>query len=478
MRWTLRSQILLPFAGVMLAVVLGVSLLDAVLAARRTQRRIENQLNEVAKTLREASFPLTDAVLKQTRGLSGAEFVLVDSDGALRAATLSGIEPKSIPPVSPDARRFEFGRPVELGGTSYLHAAIGIPARGATRPPLLLHILYPESFLREARREAAYPPLVVGSLLLLVVIVLAVAIAGRLSRPMRQLQRQLGRLTRGDFRPLAVPRRNDEMRDLICSVNTLGEQMDQFRRAIKRSERLTVLGQLSGGLAHQLRNAITGARIALQLHQRHCRDVDQESLDVSLRQLAMTESHLQRLLAAGEPAAPRRADCDLSAVIAEVAALVGPTCRHRHVELKLPADGSTVASVWADAGQMQQLLMNLVLNALEAAGSGGWVQIELTAESGTTQLRVLDSGPGPTADLVERLFEPFATGKPEGIGLGLSVARQIAQAHGGSIRYVRDEATCFEVTLPDHPPAPDAAPAENAIAAVEADPSRLQRNAP
>ena len=71
MRWPLRYQILFPFAGVMLAVVLGVSLLDAVLAARRTQRQIERQLHDVAQTLLDANFPLTDAVLKQTGGLSG-----------------------------------------------------------------------------------------------------------------------------------------------------------------------------------------------------------------------------------------------------------------------------------------------------------------------------------------------------------------------------------------------------------------------
>lgn len=448
MRWPLRYQILVPFAGVMLAVVLGVSLLDALLAARRTQQRIENQLDEIARTLREANFPLTDAVLKQTRGLSGAEFVLVDSRGNLHATSLGDVDLAALPRASSGEGPFRLGNPIDLGGREYLHTATSLARRGADSETLLLHILYPRSFLREARREAAYPPLVVGSLLLLVVVAISIIIARRLSRPILELRRQLGRLVQGDFQPVDVPARNDELRDLICSVNLLGDQLDELRRVIKRSERLALLGQLSGGLAHQLHNSVAGARIATQLHQRHCRQVDQDSLAVALRQLAMTESHLQRFLTAGQPTEPRKAHCELSGVIADVAVLVAPSCQHQNVGLRLPDGADAIGQFWADAQQLRQLLMNLVLNAIEAAGAGGWVKIELARTADAIEIRVLDSGPGPERGLVDHLFEPFATGKPEGIGLGLAVARQIVEAHGGTIHYVDRGATCFEVTLP------------------------------
>jgi signal transduction histidine kinase len=217
---------------------------------------------------------------------------------------------------------------------------------------------------------------------------------------------------------------------------------------IKRSERLALLGHLSGGLAHSLRNSVTGARMAVQLHQRHCHDVDQESLAVSLRQLAMTEEHLQRFLAVGQPQPPRQRECDLRRIIDDVSLLVGPACRHRKVELK-PVTGPDSLPVRVDTGQLGQLLLNLLLNAIEAAGSGGWVQVLVTEQPGERiRLSVLDSGPGPPGDVCERLFEPFVTGKPEGIGLGLTLARQIAQAHGGSLRFTRERYTCFELELP------------------------------
>jgi len=448
MRWPLRYQILFPFAGVMLAVVLGVSLLDAGLAARRTQRQIERQLADVAATLEESHFPLTDSVLAQTRGLSGAEFLLVDRQGRLRASSLEAADLSALPVESNAGNRVSLGHPLTMAGREYLHTAVNIAPRGTDTESLRLHILYPRDFLRLARWEAAYPPLVVGCLLLVLVAVIAFAIAGRLSRPIVELRRQLSRLVQGDFQPLPLPERNDELRDLIGSVNSLGDQLAQLRRVIKRSERLALLGQLSGGLAHQLRNTVTGARIAVQLHSRSCKGADRDSLDVALRQLTMTESHLQRFLTAGQPSAPRREPCRLSVVVADVAALVSPACRHRRVDLQLPDRDEGETALSADADQLRQLLLNLVLNAVEAAGPGGWVRVETPAPTSTITLRVSDSGPGVAPEVAERLFEPFVTGRPEGIGLGLAVVRQIVDAHGGTIRLLPERPTTFEVSLP------------------------------
>lgn len=453
MRWPLRYQLLAPFAGVMLAVVLGVSLLDAYLAAGRTQLRIERQLHDVAKTLVEANFPLTDAVLQQTRGLSGAEFVLTDERDAVRAATIATPDGFGLAANAPARGQLTLDDTVEVGHELYFHTAVNVRSQAGNNEPLLLHILYPRRLLQEARWQAAYPPLVVGSLFVGVSILLATLLARRLSRPILELRKQVGRLVGGDFEPVPVPARNDELRDLVESVNVLADQLDESRRAIERTERLALLGQLSGGMAHQLRNSVAGARLAIQLHERRCEGDDRDSLTVALRQLSLTEAHLQRFLTVGQPSPPRRAPCDLRQLAAEVAELVAPTCRHRNVALEIDPDRETPPPVSADAGQLRELLLNLVLNAIEAAGAGGWVRIEFDHRADATVLRVLDSGPGVPPEMSERLFEPFATGRPEGIGLGLTVAQRIAEVHGGAIRYLQERPTCFEVILPPAPAA-------------------------
>jgi signal transduction histidine kinase len=460
MRWPIRFQILLPFAAAMVIGLLSVSLISAYLAARRAERQIDEQVRNLGRTLLESNFPLTDAVLEQMHGLSGAAFVLTDSTGKLRASSKGAPAHRPVEPVS-RWQELRLGRLTEIDGTGYFVSSLTVAPRAAKETSLTLGILYPERHWRASRIEAALPPLVIGGITLVGFIAVATLIAQALGRPIAGLQRQVARLAEGDFQKLAIPERNDELGDLASGINRLAEQLVEMRRAIARAERFALLGQLSGGLAHHLRNDITGARMAVQLHQRHGCHADDESLAVALRQLQLTEQHLQQFLSAGQPRPPQRTPCDLWELVQDVVRMVEPTCRHRKVKLDV-ADrrgqpGAERAFLQADAEQLRQALMNLTLNAVEAAGPAGWVRLELAETAFHVLARVIDSGAGVPAGIVERLFEPFVTRKPEGIGLGLAVARQIAQSHGGSLVYSRDQGnTCFELAIPKPEPAAQA----------------------
>ena len=131
----------------------------------------------------------------------------------------------------------------------------------------------------------------------------------------------------------------------------------------------------------------------------------------------------------------------------EVALLVGPLAKHHSTQLQIEVQGLESTAVHADPELLQQMLLNVVLNAIEAAGPGGWVRVEGVREKEQAILCILDSGPGPPENIRSRLFEPFATGKPEGIGLGLVAARRIAQAHEGELVFKCDRPTCFEFRM-------------------------------
>ncbi len=449
MRWPIRNQILVPFSLAMLLVLVGVTALNAWLAARRSAQQIEQQLSGLAQTLTKTRFPLTDAVLGQMQALSGAEFVLMDPHGKTLAASHNFANDLSAAlPATDNPQKLHFDHGMLLDGKRYFQTAVSLNRPGLDESTAVLHILYPEQSWREAQWAAALPALAVGGIAVIAVALLAAIIAQRISRPIRDVQQQVSRLTEADFQEIPLPLRNDELRDLVVSVNRLAQQLDEMRQAIARGERLALLGQLSGGLAHHLRNDVTGAKMAVQLHQRGCSSGDRESLNVALRQLALTEDHLKRFLAAGKPQAIDAAPCQMADLVSQTVALVKPSLDHRKIQLQ--ANVQPAPAIVGDAEQLRHLLMNLVLNAAEAAQPGGWVAIDVGADLPQWNfLRVRDSGSGPVDGIVDRLFEPFATDKAEGVGLGLSVARQIAEAHGGSLNYTRvDGATCFELKLP------------------------------
>lgn len=432
----------------MLVTLVAASMLTAYLQARQQEVEIASQLDALCDTLRRSNFPLTNHVLEQMRGLSGAEFLLADESGPRLAtsgvATLLG---HRVPAPAEPGNARPLGPSVTVADEPYFHRVVDLGSRTATSPTTTLHVFYPEQSWREARGKAAKPALIVGLVAIGLASVLASVLAKRWSLPIARLQRQIASMAEGDYGAIPLPQRNDEIRDLVSSANALAVQLSNLTAAVRRSERLAILGQLSGGMAHDLRNTVTGARMALQLHARHC-SADDESLEVALRQMGLIEEYLRRFLAAGKPEELQRADIDLVELIEESVRLVEPACRHRRVRLELELPTTSVP-LWADAAQLRQLLLNLLLNALEAAGSQGWVRVRLSMTPTNTTLRVVDSGPGVDQRIRDRLFEPFATTKPEGLGLGLAVARQVVEAHGGAIACVEcDGRTAFEVVLP------------------------------
>jgi signal transduction histidine kinase len=384
------------------------------------------------------------------KGLSGAVYVVIDSQG--RRRDKFPIDTADLPPVESVTNRL--GPRVTAADETYLCSGVRL-WRHRENAAYTVYILYLESRWRDALWEAIRPSLLLGGFVGLASVALAVGVGQRLSRRVQELERRTRLIAAGDFSPMPLPGRNDELRDLGRSVNEMAQQLARLQETVKKTERLRLLGQVGGGLAHQLRNAVTGARLAVQLHAREC-GVGAEALEVALRQLDLMEANLKRFLDLGRTGEQRREPCSLTALLSDVVTLLRPRCKHAHIDLRWqPPDADRI--VLGDADQLGQLFLNVLSNAIEAAGPGGWASVALQiaesrgpSEKGPSAIiEVADSGPGPSAELAERLFEPFVTGKPEGVGLGLAVARQVAEAHGGRLDWRREPGrTSFRVELP------------------------------
>lgn len=465
MRVPLLYQIVGLQALLLLAAVVGASAVEAWWAARFARERIEHQLERLAATVESSNFPLTASVLAQMHGLSSAEFVVTDAAGQVDLSTVELASPVALPALAANTRELHLGEAIEAGGVRYLHAAVPTPGRSARDAPNVLHVLFPEELWRQSLRSAVAPPFAVGLGALALGVPCGVLLSRRFCRRIESLRRHLGRLAHGDYTPAPLSKVDDELRDLAGSANALAAQLAGLESAIRVHEQREALGQLGGGLAHELRNGIAGARMAIKIHERRCRTADAESLEVALQQLDLVREQLQRYLLTQSP--PRRGDdhCALEPVLAEVGRLLAPAFAHRRVELTMPKSAVADLSLALSHEQTRSLLSNLLLNALEAAGAEGWVRVEVEAQpevlpAGEVAVRVVDSGPGVSAALEPRMFEPFVTTKHEGAGLGLALCRQLAGGCGGSLHYFRQAgATCFEFRAPRVTPAiPNATP--------------------
>lgn len=446
MRWPIRNQILFPFTGVLLAAVAVTSVSAAVLASRRTEREIVRQLNRVIETLSPSSFPWSANVLDMMHGLSGADFIVYD--GGPGVTTLAAA---SLPPAPQGTPH---GRPIaalsdvpilEIDGRRYFATSVQRPSAESST----LLVLYPVETWERARNEAAIPPLVVGAGTLVLLLLAALIVASRIGLRLRRVEQQVALIAGGEFQEVAIDDRQDEIQDLAASVNRMSQQLRSQRDLLGRTERTRLLGQLAGGIAHQLRNAATGARMAIQIHRRRCEpSMTDDSLEVALRQLALMEEQVRGLLSLGRTEHRARVDRPLGDLLADVTALVGPACSHHGIQLTSTND-LPAGQVVTDADGMRTALVNLVLNAIDAAGPGGAIVLSVARFGRQLVFDVSDTGPGPPPEIADNLFEIFVTGKPEGVGFGLALAKQVAEQREGMLDWERREGrTHFRLTVP------------------------------
>lgn len=223
------------------------------------------------------------------------------------------------------------------------------------------------------------------------------------------------------------------LRRMASRIGEVIQRMQRSQQEALRAEQLASLGQLAAGVAHELRNPLTSMKILVQATLvRGDGALAGRDLVVIEEEITRLERLTSTLLDYARPARPEKAAFEVGELVGDVAALLSGRAGRRDVRIhcRLPD-----APVWleADAGQVRQVLLNLMLNALEAVPDAGEVRVSLAEEAGEVELVVTDSGPGLPASLGQDVFRPFVSTKPTGLGLGLSICKRLVDAHGGTI---------------------------------------------
>lgn len=233
----------------------------------------------------------------------------------------------------------------------------------------------------------------------------------------------------------------------------LFQDLTELRRmedAMRRSDRLAVVGGLAAGLAHEVRNPLASMCGSIELlgGSPHLAEQERRLMHVVLSEAHRLEGLVRDFLAFARPASPALQALDGAQAVAETVELFRAQAGDRGLQLESQVEEPV--QVNADARQFRQVLWNLLGNAADASSAGGSVRVRLFRKKGHAVLEVADSGEGIREDDLARIFDPFFTTKERGTGLGLAIVHRIVEAHGGevSVRSQPGKGSTFAVALP------------------------------
>jgi len=223
---------------------------------------------------------------------------------------------------------------------------------------------------------------------------------------------------------------------LLQETRRLREELAEKNRELARRQRLAALGEMAAGVAHEIRNPLGGIQLYASLLIRDLQENPAACglavrIDEGVRAL---ESVISDVLAFAGGAEPQPAEVALAGLVRACCESVEPL--RQRLKASVVIDESVEGErLHVDGGQIQRALLNLMLNALEAAGKEGTVWLFVKAEGAKGRaIHVADNGPGIADELKDRVFNPFFTTKDSGTGLGLAIVHRIVEAHGGSIQ--------------------------------------------
>jgi signal transduction histidine kinase len=458
---SLQNQWFIAFIGTAICLVAIVTGLAWWVAIRQTREEVEHRLRGIASVLSSPKFPLNTPILETISLLADTDVVLLDTQARVIHSTDDSILlgnayiPKSSLPTSDmpllmHDLKLATKKPFHAVWIRY-HPNLKEDTESS---PRWLGILVRAESVRETQRQAATLPLITGAATAIGLGLVAWALSARTVQRVRDVEDQVRRIAQGEYETILLGGPNDELWNLASSVNHMANELQSLERRIHATERERLVHQLASGLAHDLRNTLTGARLAVQWHAKTCKSGDLEATDVATRQLRLAEDQLQRWMQVASDKQIEAGKSNFGEVLKDVSGLAGPTAAHLHVTLDIARSAEIDALEIPGQELVRSAILNLIMNAIQAAGNRGEVQLRSILENGNLDIQVRDNGPGPNAAVQDRMFEPFVTSKAEGVGMGLALVKQTADRVHGKVSWKREDGwTIFSLQIPIGEPA-------------------------
>jgi signal transduction histidine kinase len=286
-------------------------------------------------------------------------------------------------------------------------------------------------------------------------------------KPLSQVAKNMAKVEAGDLSVRMTSQGKDEIGRLIVSFDSMVERLDLAKKELdtlhfqqmERADRLASVGEMAAGIAHEIKNPLTGIAAAITVIKDDFTPDDSRVTIINevLEQVSRLDKTVNDLLFFGKPTVAEPACTDINNALRKILIFASQHSGGKNIEKRLElAEG--LPPVYVDAKQMQQVFLNLFLNAVQAMQEGG----TLTVESGLknvegadlVEIRVTDTGQGIPLQILDKIFTPFFTTKAQGTGLGLAISHRLIAQQGGRLSVVSEDGkgTTFTVELPAYRP--------------------------
>lgn len=288
-----------------------------------------------------------------------------------------------------------------------------------------------------------------SSVLIVLATVSAVWISKSITGPIKSLEKSVDKIALGDYSVQAPETSKDEIGRLAIAFNRMAGELKDTQERLVRSEKLAMLGQLSGSVGHEIRNPLAAISNSVYYLNMKIKDPDEKvekHLSIMKTEILRADQIISDLLDFSRGASPALVKGDVSDIIKEV--LEG-SCLPDYVTVDTEFASGLPKAIF-DINQMRQVFSNLISNAVQAMPEGGTLEITTTAKDGFVETKVIDSGEGIAEDNLKKVFEPLFTTKSKGIGLGLAIVEGIIERHNGKIEVESraGKGTTFIIKLP------------------------------
>lgn len=299
--------------------------------------------------------------------------------------------------------------------------------------------------------HAAQTGLLTVAIVALLALLFTAVLITRLTRSLKQLAIAADAVASGNLEQHADAQGNDEVARVGTAFNSMVDNLRRTLSELAKRQALAAVGEYAASLSHEVRNGLTAVRVDLQRAEEKADATAPERplIGRALDNVKRLESTVTASLRAARGDTTPRRRIDLRPVLRSAVQSAEVAFGERAAAVSPPPHG---APVWVlgDTVALEQLFLNLLLNSAQAVGRGGRAEIAIDIDEPNVRISVTDTGTGISAENLERMQDPFFSTKPDGNGLGLSIARRIAAAHGGTLRIESTvgTGTLVEVRLP------------------------------